>query len=234
MADYLYVRFKNHLSIATRQIPPEKLEEYAEAIFNKGSPLETVWGFIDGTVRAICRPSVHQKVAYNGHKRVHALKYQSVTTPDGLIVDLFGPVEGRRHDMFLLKQSNLRERLRQYSHNSHGEIMSIYGDPAYSITGYILSGYKGARLDETQQLFNKKMSAVRATVEYGFQRITTLFAWVDFKKNQKIALQNIGVYYFVAAFLVNVHSCYNSNQTAAYFNIRVPSPRKYILNQDDD
>ena len=134
--------------------------------------------------------------------------------------------------MYLLTKSKLHDRLSRYSHDSKGSILSIYGDPAYAISGYILSGFKGARLNETQELFNK-MSTVRATVEYGFQRITTLFAWVDFKKNQKIGLQNVGVYFTVAAFLVNVHSCYNSNQTAEFFNIPVSSVQQYILNQDD-
>ena len=36
---------------------------------------------------------------YKGHiKRVYALKYQSIVTPDGLIAHLYGPIEGRRED----------------------------------------------------------------------------------------------------------------------------------------
>ena len=90
-------------------------------------------GFVDGTACPICQLLQHQRVAYNRHKRVHALKYQSVTTPDGLIVDLYGPVEGRRHDMFLMTKSNLQQRLRRHSHNLHENILSIYGDPAYAL-----------------------------------------------------------------------------------------------------
>lgn len=32
------------------------------------------------------------RVAYNGHKRVHGLNFQSVTLPNGLIGNIFGPV----------------------------------------------------------------------------------------------------------------------------------------------
>ena len=39
-----------------------------------------------------CRPNEHQSTVYNGHKRVHALKFQSVTIPNGLIANLYGPV----------------------------------------------------------------------------------------------------------------------------------------------
>jgi hypothetical protein len=43
-------------------------------------------------VRPICRPGKYQRQVYNGHKRVHALKYQSVVAANGLIVHMHGPV----------------------------------------------------------------------------------------------------------------------------------------------
>ena len=52
-----------------------------------------VWhGFIDGTVRPISRPEEHHQPLYNGHIRVHALKFQSVALPNGLIGNLYGPI----------------------------------------------------------------------------------------------------------------------------------------------
>ena len=33
-----------------------------------------------------------KKIVYNGHKRLHVLKVQSITLPDRLIAHLFGPV----------------------------------------------------------------------------------------------------------------------------------------------
>ena len=59
---------------------------------SKSHALENCWGFIDGTVRPICRPGENQNVVYNGHKRVHALKYQSVVAANGLVANLYGPV----------------------------------------------------------------------------------------------------------------------------------------------
>ena len=64
---------------------PQALEEYAHAISNRGSPLKNCFGFIDGTVRPICRPGESQRIVYNGHKRVHSLKFQSLAIPNGLI-----------------------------------------------------------------------------------------------------------------------------------------------------
>ena len=65
---------------------------------SKSNALENCWGFIDSTVKPICRPEENQKVVYNGQKQVHALKYQSVVAGNGLIANLYGPglKRGRR------------------------------------------------------------------------------------------------------------------------------------------
>lgn len=48
--------------------------------------------FIDGTLHPISRPVVNQRVVYNRHKWVYALKFQSVSLPNGLIGHLYGHV----------------------------------------------------------------------------------------------------------------------------------------------
>ena len=86
---------------------PEHLEEFARSVHNKGAVLQNCWGFVDGTVRPICRPRQNQKSLYNGHKKVHAIKFQSIATPNGLVANLFGPVEGKRHDSGMLATIDL-------------------------------------------------------------------------------------------------------------------------------
>jgi len=88
---------------------------------------------VDGTVRAICRPKVNQRVLYNSHKRVHSQKFQSVVAPNGLLANLFGPVEGRRHDAAMLVLSDLLDELKEYSYAPNGDALCIYGDPAYPL-----------------------------------------------------------------------------------------------------
>ena len=83
------------------------LTAYCQAINNKGAALDNCFGFIDGTVRPICRPGQDQQIVYNGHKKVHSLKFQSVVLPNGLIANMFGPLEGKRHDCALLRELNL-------------------------------------------------------------------------------------------------------------------------------
>ena len=81
-------RVSLHLTVMS----PAQLQVYANAVSAKGSALDNCFGFIDGTVRPICHPRENQRVVYNGHKRVHALKFQSVALPNGIIGNMYGPV----------------------------------------------------------------------------------------------------------------------------------------------
>jgi nuclease HARBI1 len=82
---------KTILHFDSRRLTPQYLERLAAAVRLKGAPLKRCWEFVDGTVRSICRPGSQQKHVCNGHKRVHALKFQSLVSPDGIIVHLGGP-----------------------------------------------------------------------------------------------------------------------------------------------
>ena len=88
--------YTNHHSKVTQWnnqlLGRDKLEVYADAVAPKGAVLSKCFGFVDGTVRPICRPGQNQRIVYNGHKRVHALKFHSVTIPNGLVAHLCGRV----------------------------------------------------------------------------------------------------------------------------------------------
>ena len=91
--DYIYDVHGHRITQWNRDLlNPGALQRYAEAISGKGGPLDNCFGFVDGTVRPISRPNEHQRIVYNGQKRVHALKFQSLSLPNGLIGNLFGPV----------------------------------------------------------------------------------------------------------------------------------------------
>ena len=80
---------------------------------------------------------------------------------------MFGPLEGRRHDAFMLSVSGLPLNA------SNESPYVLYGDPAYGLSRNILSPFRGAQLTHQEQDFNKAMSAVRISVEY-----------LDFRKYQ--------------------------------------------------
>lgn len=152
-----------------------------------------------------------------------------MVTPNGLIAHLYGPVEGRRHDAFMLNTSGLLPLLQQLV-KPNGEPYVLYGDPAYGLTQNILAPFKGARITANEQAFNKKMSKVRISVEWGFGKIMQYFAYLDFKKNQKVLLQPVGKYYAVACVLINCHTCLYGSLTSKYFGLNPPSLETYLLN----
>ncbi|CAH3164859.1 unnamed protein product, partial [Porites evermanni] len=69
-----------------------QLQIYADAVSVKRAALNNCCGFISVIVQPIFRPEGHQSLVYNGHKRVHALKFQSIALPSGLVASMYGPV----------------------------------------------------------------------------------------------------------------------------------------------
>ena len=209
-----------------------KLQRYVDAIHQKGAPLSNCFGFVDGTVRPICKPTRNQRVCYNGHKRIHSLKFQSVVVPDGMIANMFGPVEGRRHDCALLREIRLDDMLDRLQ--ADGVVVgndlpfALYGYPAYPIRNYLICPFKGANLTEQQQHFNRAMSSVREAFEWEFRKMLTQFAFLDFRKNLKVLLQPVAKYYLVGALLTNCHTCLFNSQTSQYFALVPPSLDEYL------
>ena len=70
------------------------------------------------------------------------------------------------------------------------------------------------------EMFNGSMSAVRSSVEWLFGDIVNYFKFLDFKKNLKIGLSQVGKMYIVCAILRNALTCLYSNTTADFFCTR--------------
>ncbi|XP_072380479.1 uncharacterized protein [Diabrotica undecimpunctata] len=223
---------KGHILVDLGNVPHlnyEKLSEYSHAIRNMGCPLDNCWGFIDGTVRPICRPSINQQLYYSGHKRLHCLKFQSVLCPDGIIISLKGAFEGRRHDAGILRESGLYEELEQnVTFPNHR--FCLYGDQAYGLRELLLRPYTEHEIrgNQQRQQFNTSMRGLRVAVEWGFGKVIQNFAFLDFKKNQKILLQEIGKMYSIGVLLSNCHTCLYGGEIPSYFGIDPPSLEEYL------
>ncbi|KXS15640.1 hypothetical protein M427DRAFT_98749 [Gonapodya prolifera JEL478] len=97
--------------------------------------------------------------------------------------------------------------IRNAAHLPDGRCIQLYGDPAYGQNPFIIAPFCSARITAIQAMHNADMSAVRIAIEQCFGKVLALFAWVDFKKNQKLLLQPLGLYYKVAVLLTNCHTC---------------------------
>ena len=221
---HLITRYNHNL------LSPANLVLYADAVHRSGAALDNCWGFIDGTVRPVCRPSVNQRAIYNGHKRVHSIKFQSVALPNGLVGNMYGPVEGKRHDSGMLASSGLLRELQRFSFSPiNGLPMCVYGDPAYPLRVHLQGPFRGAVLTQQQMDFNRSMSAARISVEWIFGDIVNYFKFLDFKKKLKIGLSAVGKMYLVCAILQNAHSILYKSVTSDYFGIDPPALDQYFI-----
>ncbi|CAB4017499.1 Hypothetical predicted protein [Paramuricea clavata] len=226
--DFLYERHHHRLQSWNQPfLSPEILQIYADAIHNKGAPLNNCFGFVDGTVRQIARPKYHQRVMYNGHKRVHSIKFQSVVLPNGLIGNLAGPYEGKRHDSMMLQESGLLTNLRQIAFYNNNPLC-IYGDPAYPLGVHLQAPFRERELTPAMAEFNREMSRVRVSVEWMFGNITKYFSFLDFKRQMKLHLSPVGKIYTVAALLQNAHTCLYENIVSHFFYLKSPSIHEYF------
>lgn len=109
---------------------------------------------MDGAKIYISRPggaSTHQICVYSGNNMCHCLTYQTVNNFDGLILYLYGPVEGRQLDSYMYRKSGIEYAISTaffINYTKH----YIYGDTAYVIRPWLRT--KFLRSTETQ---GKKM-----------------------------------------------------------------------------
>lgn len=221
ICNFVYKRWKKLLSNVgeNRWLTNEFLREVAVVVQEKGSPLTNCIGFIDGTARSICRPTRMQREVYSGHKRTHCIKFQSKTLPNGIILHLSDPYPGKRHDAFILRDTRILDQLNRYCSQ-----FCVYGDEGYPLRMQLIR----PNLTEEQHRFNTKMSKLRICVEWSFGKIVQQFAFIDFKKNQKLFLQPVGKFYILAALLTNAHTCFYGSVTSSYFNIESPNIFDYF------
>lgn len=188
--------------------------------------------FLWNDLFACCRPIRDQRAFFNGHKRYHAVKYSGVVTPDGILVDLSGPELGTRHDAHLLAESGLLQMVEGHMLNADGDPYVLYGDPAYGMSLYLNCPYSAESfgpLTAAMMEFNQRMSACRVTVEWVFKEVTSKWAFVSMKNQQKYLLSPLGVQYRVGTLLSNIHSCLNGgNEISQFFDCPPPSLAEYL------
>jgi len=203
----------------THLLSSANLERYARAIHERGAP--------------VCSQ------AYNGHKKFHALKFQAVMLPNGMFGHLFGPLEGRRNDNFLLSESGLLEKCIRYAVRTDTDeitpaeqrFLQIFSDPAYGISNQLLSPFVGPGERTTEERdWNAAMASVRIEVEHGFGIVANLWPYLNAGWKMRVYASPVGRYYRVGVLLTNVLTCLHGNHISQYFDCQPPELRDYLHN----
>ncbi len=204
-------------------------EEFAQAVYDKGAALQHVWGFIDGTVRRVCRPKVGQRELFSGHKRYHCMKYQHVMCPNGLVVHSFGLFHGRHHDSAMFRESGL-EQLLSTVFDSQGNQLALYGDGGYMQRPWLFTPFRHTQINTPErQAYNTLMSNSHVSVEWGFGKVCSLFSFVNYYANQKVFLQPLGPYFTMATIFTNIHTCLYGSEVSKFFGVDPPTVEEYLM-----
>lgn len=234
---HLYHRFHAFLKWDSQRLTGQKLKQYADSIRGR-SGADSIWGFLDGTLKPISRPLDDQRLFYSGHKHHHGIKYIGVVTPDGLISCLSSPFVGRRGDWYAWGQSGIAERAEEaLAQNNPVERLYLYGDPAFTGSSVTIGAYRRPRdgnLTSVQQFFNTQMSRNRIAVEHGFGDVMKYWMKTDVAKNNQIGHSPVAAYYTAAVLLTNILNCLRGgNQVSIAFACLPPTLNEYMAAFND-
>ena len=250
--DYVLTNFSNMLTNALKYWLPS-LPHFAECIrkkiaeygINFKSGTFFVFGFYDDTVLECRRPGAGplydslnrnsnriQESFYNGWKKHHGFKYQTLELPNGLAADVFGPRSFRRNDLQLLEESQLNARLHDLQITSRVQYKA-YGDGIFPIQTHLIGKHsiiEGNPLNARFSAENEVMTKIRIANEWSYGYTGTLFPLVKDKFFNKIRLSpNCAFWYFVATLLRNAYVCLYGNISTQYFKISPPDLEEYFL-----
>ena len=172
--------------------------------------------FIDCTLNATCRPGgpardgtgaprndqLIQRAFFNGWKKKHGWKWQTVDLPNGIYFHVYGPESLRHNDLFLLGESGLNDLIRDCQVGQHRQHV-IYGDSAYIVINdtHIRCRYFNEPLTAFQDAMNCAFSSCRECIEWDNGNVGTMWSMVDFSKGLEIQSMPVADMYFCISVL---------------------------------
>ncbi len=224
---FLYSEYA-HLLSAAPIISQDDIARFCAGIHRKTN-FPICFGFIDGTIRPVCKPGLLQGEMYNGKDRVHSIKYQGFCTPDGMLQQLSGPWPGRRHDQVMYSHSGLPEWLDTLPRHSSGAMYCLYADCGYHTQPGLMVPFPDGEVNMLHEAFNQVMSSARIAMEWEFGGILNYWASLRWTIEQKaLAGSKIAQVYFVCGFLTNCLNCIRRNNASQYFGVAPPELEQYI------
>ncbi|KAG8697917.1 hypothetical protein FRC09_007560 [Ceratobasidium sp. 395] len=218
------------LGFNSERLNPAQLDLFASVIAARGCPMDCIWGFIDATIKMVCRPGQDQRELYSGYAKGHCLKYSAVVTPDGIISCCSLPIPGRRADQTCLRKSKLEECLEVHAVGVDGRRLLLWGDPAYMNTEVVASAEKKlGDMPAINRAFFREMATYRQCVEWAFGKISTLFSFNNYSTNLKVLLSPVGSYFLASVLLTNAHTCIYGSETSHFYSLQPPSLEKYFV-----
>lgn len=218
---FLYDRWGPHLTELRMDRVAPRLAEFSAAYADAGSPYDSCFAMLDGSVKQVCRPQFEQRELYNGHKKFHCLGFQGLSTPDGLFLQFSGGIPGARHDMHILRESGIVPVIQEYMDGlgpAERRFM-VYADKGYQNSDIIITPYRDFEMNEDREGINAEMSSVRVSVEWMFGVLMSLWKYLNTPKLLRVGTMPVTQFFIVAAHLTNLHACLYGNIVSDKFGV---------------
>ncbi|KIJ52216.1 hypothetical protein M422DRAFT_157181, partial [Sphaerobolus stellatus SS14] len=224
--------WKHLIWLDTTHLAHETLTSFARAFTAKGSPFPFLAGLIDGTLQKDARLVHNQHLLYNGWKHIHCLKYHAALSPDGLVIRVFGPINGRQHDKSVFKESGLADLLENHFWTPAGEPLYLYLGTTYDSAGrntqVEAKSLQYMSLTFPHRNIDLLLHGLPEPVEWLFKEVTQQFTFIDFACSQKVLLSPCGLYYLIALLMCDAHTILHYPQIPQYFHCHPPTLQEYF------
>lgn len=182
---------------------------YAESIHALGSLLDKCVNFLDFTEIQVCRRDgrgTMQKRIYSGHKRFYCLMHITLTVAGGLIISMHGSIEGRRHDLTILKESGWEVTL-ESALRLDDEQHCNYVDAGLMLRPSLIVPFNQGTADHAETKFNTTMLTVRVSVNWKYKDLKQKYSFNDIKRLLKVRQATVDLFYKTSAMFWNIATC---------------------------
>jgi len=212
------------------RLTPAKLEECAQWCSLRTRGLgHNVFGFIDGTCRPICKPSVGQEGQYNSRKKQHTLNYQGVVATDGILIHLSEAFDGTHNDIEMFNLTGMDRLLEEHAYDTQRRPLAIFGDSAYQPGAHVIVKYDECpAMPDHEAQYNIAMNAQRTSIEWAFGEITRYFNALNYRRQQQLLKSPVEYHYRTMAIMTNIRTCIYGNQISSHFRSVPPTLSEYL------
>lgn len=179
---------------------------------------------------------LQQRAVYNGWKREHCFKNQTIEFPDGICGPQYGASSGRHNDLWSLRESGISaafDIVQREPQTPEGIPKPIqykkYGDGIYINGPHLRSRHVGDNLPLHLRQENAGMSSVREAVEWSYGEVKQLFPFLREKEKMKLTNMPISDIFFTCLLLRNCYNCLYESKTSLHFNCSPPTLEEYMI-----
>ena len=160
-------------------------------------------------------PKEVQEAWWNGWKKIHGMKWQTVLLACGMDFLVYGPLSCRSNDLNALDESQVQDIIRELCNHGIGEFLfMIFGDSAYN---------PSSSMHTSESLPGRGFSSVREIIEWSYKEVKQLWKYCDYKHVLKLRGQPVAKIFFVCLILRNVYVTVHGSQVSTYMSMLPPT-----------